>query len=907
MKASCFSNPLPLACALIAAAIASIQAAPQETRLSDLDLSGMSSGWQKPTADAEVNSSVPLAVGSVDYDFGIGTHADSTWKLILGGKGVEFRSKVGVQDASPGKVEFIVRGDGKDLFRSGPMSGGEAAKEIKVSLAGVQTLELLVDSLGSTTSDHADWLEPVLVHDGAALPPLVRKPAEQEVLVADLPGDPPNAGLTANWSNGSLILSYEGKELFSGKASAAGAIEFKQEVHQKRQAVTQELILRGTGIKLSGVVTASREALAAETEGAAQKRFPLIRTSIGGPSQSLRNNAVYERGRDWMLEAPATDATRIVGAKDSALGRAFTLEASGDEIRLVFRPRFYQRHKNIAHFRPWTYQIRKDSITGWSSWWAYMRNFSQKDCDELLAVWKEKQFADYGYRFIQIDDCFQNEFGKGQARQAYPGANTGYVARGPETWLDWRKDLYPAGLTGYADACRKAGFEPGVWIGSYFTDNELITQHPDWFIQGQDGKPFVAPWASCGIDATNKTAMDTLVRPTFRGLRKANVSYVKVDLLRHYLYDNLHHNLEYCKAHGVAPDQMYRKYLGAIREELGPDTFLLSCWGVLPESVGIADACRIGGDGYGPMTMQQYNSWNGIVWRNDPDHCDVFPHFKPAEAGNVTKTTTVQASPTDTIIRPALASIASCMLLLSDRPQVYRDEANLRGLRRAAPVLFSVPGQLYDFTPDRSRNLIRIPRTAITNGADPSPIDALQFGTINPWWLNEYNLPGGSWVVLNRINWSNQAAAKTSVALADIGLDPKKQYVAYEFWSNRYLGSCKDSSLVFDELPAMGLSSIAIRELSERPQLVSTNRHLSQGGVDLVSVAWSQKVLSGKSRVVAGDRYEISVRVPAGYQLKAATIDGKTAAINTEGELVRIACVPATSSEVAWQLEFDSK
>lgn len=907
MKAHRFPIPAPLASILAAAAITSLQAAPQETKLSDLDLSGITSGWGKVTADAEVNSAVPLAVADVDYDSGIGTHADSAWKLNLAGKGVEFRSKVGVQDGSPGKVEFIVRGDGKDLFRSGPMSGGEAAKEIKVSLAGVQTLELVVDSLGSTTSDHADWLEPVIVHDGAPLPPVVRKPAAEEALIPDLPGEPPNAGLTANWAKGELTLTYEGKVLFSGKPTADGPIEFKQEVRRKRQAITQEIILRGKGIKLYGPVKTSREGLAAETDGEAQKKFPLIRTSIGGGSRSLRNNAVYDRQRDWMLEASATDRVAVGGDPESE-NLPFRLAVFGDEIRLVFRPRFYQRHKNIAHFRPWTYPIRKDSITGWSSWWAYMRNFSQKDCDELLAVWKEKQFADYGYRFIQIDDCFQNEFGKGQGREGYPGTHKTYVARGPETWLDWRKDLYPAGITGYASACRNAGFEPAVWIGSYFTDNELITRHPDWFIRGQDGKPFVAPWASCSVDSTNKVAMDTLVRPTFSGLRKTGISYVKVDLLRHYLYDCLHHNLDYCKAHGVTADEMYRKYLGAIREELGPDTFLLSCWGVLPESVGIADACRIGGDGYGPMTMQQYNSWNGIVWRNDPDHCDVYPHFKPAEAGNVAKTTAVEASPADTIVRPALASIASCMLMLSDRPQVYRDEANLRGLRRAAPVLFSVPGQLYDFTPDRSRNLIRVPRTSITNGADPSPIDALQFGTINPWWLNEYNLlPGGNWVVLNRINWSNQAAAKTTVTVADIGLDPQKEYVAYEFWSNRYLGLCKDGALVFDELPAMGISSIAIREATDHPQVVSTNRHLSQGAVDLAFVGWNERILAGKSRVVAGDRYEVAVRVPEGYQLKAGTIDGKPADITTDGELLRVACVPASTGEVVWRLEFDSK
>ena len=78
-----------------------------------------------------------------------------------------------------------------------------------------------------------------------------------------------------------------------------------------------------------------------------------------------------------------------------------------------------------------------------------------------------------------------------------------------------------------------------------------------------------------------------------------------------------------------------RRYFEVIREEVGPDVFILSCWGVLPEVIGRADGCRLGGDGYGPLTLQQYNSWNGVVWHNDPDHCDIRPTWSPAEAGNV--------------------------------------------------------------------------------------------------------------------------------------------------------------------------------------------------------------------------------------------------------------------------------
>ena len=119
-------------------------------------------------------------------------------------------------------------------------------------------------------------------------------------------------------------------------------------------------------------MSAGSEAIAAETRGAAQEKFPLVRTTNGGPSRNLRNNAVYDRGRDWMLG-------RRLAASSRSPRPSSSFAVAGDAITLTFKPRFYQRHKNIAHFRPWTYKVRQDSITGWCSWWAYMRNFRRRD------------------------------------------------------------------------------------------------------------------------------------------------------------------------------------------------------------------------------------------------------------------------------------------------------------------------------------------------------------------------------------------------------------------------------------------------------------------------------------------------------------------------------------------------
>ncbi len=867
--------------------------AAQTTPLAELDLGGVQQGWGAPTANAAV-SGQPLRVGGQHFDSGIGTHAPSLWKLPLTGKATDFRAKVGVQEyldnPGVGSVEFIVRGDNVVLWRSGVMRGKDPAKEAHVSLVGVRELKLEVTDAGDgNSSDHADWLDAMIVHEGAPLPYVAEEPGP-----ADEPGDPPNAGSKLDWNEtaGRLSLYYDGKVIFEGHVT--GNAKVSEAVESKRGALAQTVTLTGQALRLDGVVTASEDAVAAETRQSAQQKFPLIRTTIGGPSRNWRNDAIYDRTRDWMLAG----AARIKAQSSNS----FAFMCAGDSITLNFKPQFYRRHKNITHFRPWTYQVRRDSITGWCSWWAYMKDFRQSDLEQLLAIWKEKRFGDYGYRFIQIDDAYQGGGDKGH--RALPAAQG--LCGNPGTWLQWRDDKFPGGMTGYVAAVKSAGFAPGVWVAASYGDMDVASQHPEWLVRDAKGQPGVGPWIGYAIDASNDAALDALLRPTYRGFKNAGFSYVKIDTLRHYLYDNLHHSVGPLAQRGLTPADVFRKYLGAARQELGRDTFILSCWGVLPESVGLADACRIGGDGYGPVTMQQYNSWNGIVWRNDPDHCDVYPKFKPANLGNAAQASVGEAAPSETIIRPALASIAGCLLLLSDKPAVYQNDANLAGLRAAAPVLFSVPGQLYDFDESKSRNLVKLKRTSITSGANPAPIDADQFGPVCQWWLNEFDRPFEHWNVLHRLNWSTAPAEKATVSFADLGLDPGKTYVVYEFWSRQALGTFRGQV----ELPGikpMGLHSFAIREKQDHPQVVSTSRHLSQGAVDLMSLEWSGNKLHGRSRVIAGDRYELVIHVPAGYTMRAASFGDQIAATASQGEFTRVAFTPASTGEVNWAISFGQR
>ncbi|MBN1422821.1 MAG: alpha-galactosidase [Planctomycetes bacterium] len=719
---------------------------------------------------------------------------------------------------------------------------------------------------------------------------------------------PPNAPAEVDWygAEGTLLLRYrdstilsawvriraadnvravrEGEVVLAPEVTAGDRVEQRLRLTFARPQRRAEIILRGSAF-------ASDEAFPAETLSEAQARFPLVRAS-SGPSRNLRNNAVYDRRWDWMLAGPADGGTRIEPREASPDGTRFWWECRGSELELVFRPLFYQKHKNLPFFQPWNYRIRRDSISGWCSWWAYRAGFTQKDLEEVVSVMAEKRLADYGYRFIQIDDCYQG------------GSGT------PASWLEWN-GKFPAGMKGYVEAVRGRGFEPGIWIGAFFRDAGIVGEHPDWFVRKPGEAPFRGPWIEYGIDATVSRAAETLVRPTYRGVRQAGFTYVKIDALRHLLYDSLHKAPEHAASKGLRSADIFRRYLSIAREELGPETFILACWGVLPEAIGIADGCRLGTDGFGPCTMQQYNSWNGVVWRSDPDHCDVLPG-----GGGARRTTTVTSGgqtmecPNETLLRPCLASLASAMLMLSDRADVYRDDRNLEGARRASPVLFTVPGQLYDVDPRKSDGVIGLRREDITTGGPPSPIDADQRGAIIPWWMLEIARPFETWTILARMNWTEKPMGDAMVRFADLGLPADGEYIVHEFWSHECVPIPCCESFRAERLDPLGIRVYAIRAALDRPQIVSTSRHITQGGVDLESVEWKPEscTLAGRSRVVRGDPYEIAIHNPWPFVFVAAEFDGKPAGLpsgkDDQNRLLRFSFLPDATRILEWSVRF---
>jgi hypothetical protein len=90
---------------------------------------------------------------------------------------------------------------------------------------------------------------------------------------------------------------------------------------------------------------------------------------------------------------------------------------------------------------------------------------------------------------------------------------------------------------------------------------------------------------------------------------------------------------------------------------------------------------------------------------------------------------------------------------------------------------------------------------------------------------------------------------------------------------------------------------------------VSTSRHVTQGIADLVSESWdaSSGTLSGVSRGVAGDPYELRIVVPVGdtsWTYESAEAASAPATARQDGPQLRVPFTPSASGEVAWRVTF---
>jgi hypothetical protein len=214
------------------------------------------------------------------------------------------------------------------------------------------------------------------------------------------------------------------------------------------------------------------------------------------------------------------------------------------------------------------------------------------------------------------------------------------------------------------------------------------------------------------------------------------------------------------------------------------------------------------------------------------------------------------------------------------------------------------------FTPEITRDFTRVfphyrePKTA-------RPLDAFT-GVRNPQVYDLALTP--DW---HQIALFNTGAAKTVVSTAisgdsvgnAVGLDAAAQYHAYEFWTETYLGKLDGNAKVSRELAPKCCAMVSLRKAEANPQVISTNRHLLQGWVELSGVKWDaeSKTLAGTAKVIGGEPFKIVVANNGAKSPKIGVEDAKAsiAPHPTSADLVVVTLECEANTDVTWRVSYE--
>jgi hypothetical protein len=90
-------------------------------------------------------------------------------------------------------------------------------------------------------------------------------------------------------------------------------------------------------------------------------------------------------------------------------------------------------------------------------------------------------------------------------------------------------------------------------------------------------------------------------------------------------------------------------------------------------------------------------------------------------------------------------------------------------------------------------------------------------------------------------------------------------------------------------------------------QTLATNRHISCGGLELETLEWQDRALTGTSRVVPNDLYTLYIHEPEvftrrGYDLSVAGGDART--VRREGNILQIDVRCRDAGTLGWRIEY---
>lgn len=502
----------------------------------------------------------------------------------------------------------------------------------------------------------------------------------------------------------------------------------------------------------------------------------------------------------------------------------------------------------------------RKNVIGWSTWDYFHADITEDDVIRH-ADWLAERRGQIPVDVIQIDHGFEVREGE---------------------WLK-TNERFPHGLEWLSDSLVSRGFRPGLWLCPFLVapDSRVAREHPDWVIRDPAGKPLelngYAVKCVYGLDCSIPEAREWVTKLAKEVTGDYGFAYVKLDGANAQVLSPLGRLADA----GMSAAEALQRGLAAFREGMQEGSFLLNA-GMFGLSIGLVDGMRIGPDvgarwddsmidrhhgerdnyrGSGLIlrciaASANAHMFHKRLWINDPDYLIV------RQKGSRSELTCEEA-----ISWASVVALSDGLVMLGD-DLTELDEQRLEILDKVLP---------------------HYGRAAVPLDFFERPVPCMLDLTVDK--------PSAGWHVLCVTNTQIPKRERDlDVEFAKLGLDSYKPYAVFDFWQSRYLGEF-ETRLPVRNLPPHHSRVFGIRELADVPQVVGTDMHISQGGVEFEDVGWveAEQTLRMETRD-CGKQGFVFIRVPDGFSpgngLEHAEGCIYRARISANGDVRSVRCAP---------------
>ena len=553
-----------------------------------------------------------------------------------------------------------------------------------------------------------------------------------------------------------------------------------------------------------------------------------LRSALG-PATSYGDNAILDRVSGAALVM--SDVRYGQAPKGLTLGfdfekNAYTMAFDDTRLYLEMRCDTFRELFGISYKA-----INKQSTfptppAGWMTWYAVKFDASEQVILDNATIMKDKLY-DYGADVLWVDWEWQH----GELIKEGP--------RGVDVFTPFA-DRYPGGLAYLADRLSGMGLIPALWVG--FTHEpgptKFIDEHPETVL-----RDFVYWYGRYTFDYSHPTWRNEYLIPAAKQVPAMGYRALKWDCLPTGLSTG-----DMCidKMYGKqGPWRAMHEAVEIVRDVVGKDFYMMSCSGEQDRSVlfgaDIFDGARVGGDVF---TWQAFEvtaerlchlyALHNTVLYCDPDNVIIRDEYN---TGALEKRA-----------RIALVSLLGLPVTIGDDLRVLPDE-DVEYYRRTLPTVDAHPCDLRDY---RMQDKLLTVRLSVAK-------------------------PFTSFSTVGIFNFADEERTVTLSLREDLGLMGDGFHI-YDIFEKEYGGI--EAEAITVTLAPHECRVLRLTPTSDRPTVIATSRHITGGAPDLLNLSYEGDALIGRSAVVKGDPYTVTI-----YDPKKSEITGITVNPDKTGEI----------------------